>query len=87
MAYNYEKLMNQNPYVYETYTNSLDQEIKLCEHPTRGDESFVIAVCDELQLADDTTFFETGDMTQDHREYEPSFRDGILYIGDYPARD
>lgn len=87
MAYNYNSLMAQDPYVYSTYTNSLGQDIKFCEHPTLGMDSFVIAVCDELQLADDTTFFETCDMTQDHREYEPSFRDGILYIGDYPARD
>lgn len=87
MAYNYEKLMDQNPHVYSTYTNSLGQEIKFCEHPYYGDESFVIAVCDELKLAEDTGFFETGDMIADHKEYEPTFRDGKLYIGDFLARD
>lgn len=87
MAYNYKKLMANEPTEYETFTNSLGQEIKFVEHPTYGDESFVIVVCDELELAEDSTFFEVGDMIADHREYEPSFRDRILYIGDSPARD
>lgn len=86
-TYNYEKLMSQKPTVYETFKNSLGQEIDLVEHPTKGDESFVICVNHKLKLAEDSTFFETDDMTAEHGEYEPSFKDGKLYIGDSPARD
>lgn len=85
MKYNYAKLMAKEPTVFDTWTNKSGQKIDLMEHPTYGDESYVICVCHELQLAEDSTFFETDDMTADHREYEPSFKDGVLYIGDFPA--
>lgn len=86
-SYNYEKLMAQQPTVYGTIINSLGQKIDLVEHPTKGDESFVICVSHELKLAEDSTFFDTDDMMAEHGEYEPAFENGKLYIGGSPARD
>lgn len=85
--HNYTNLMNQKPFVYETFTNSLGQKLDVIEHPTKGDSSYVIVVSHDLQLAEDSTFYETGDMTEDHKEYEPSFKDGDLQIGGFPAWD
>ena len=80
---NYKKLMDNNPTEYERITNSLGQEIVFYEHPFKGDEFPVIIVCHALELADYTDFMETGDMMEDHQEYEPSFVEGKLYIGGY----
>ena len=79
---NYQKLISLNPTVYGTMINSQKQEITFVEHPTRGDEYPVIAVCHELKLAAATDFFELDDMTAEHGEYEPWFdKDGELVIG------
>jgi hypothetical protein len=79
---NYQKLMSLDPTTYGSMTNSKKQEIVFVEHPTRGDEYPVIAVCHELQLAAATDFFELDDMTAEHGEYEPWFdKDGELVIG------
>lgn len=80
---NYEKLMSYNPTEYGRMTNSKGQEIIFVEHPTRGDEYPVIAVCNELKLACSTDFFELDDMMADHKEYEPSFENGKLLIGEF----
>ena len=80
---NYIKLMNADPMEYERMTNSLGQEIVFYEHPYKGDEFPVIIVCHELKLADYTDFMECDDMIASHKEYEPSFQNGKLYIGDY----
>lgn len=77
---NYEKLMSHNPTVYGEMTNSQGQKIVFVEHPTKGDEAEVIAVCHELKLADYTTFYELVDMMADHKEYEPIFIDGKLNL-------
>lgn len=75
--------MDANPTEYDRMTNSLSQEIVFYEHPYKGDEFPVIIVCHELGLADYTDFMETDDMMAEHKEYEPSFVDGKLYIGGY----
>jgi len=80
---NYKKLMEHNPTEYDRMINSKGQEIVFYEHPLRGDEFPVIIVCHELELADYTDFMETTDMMEDHKEYEPSFVNGKLYIGEY----
>jgi hypothetical protein len=80
---NYQKLMQNNPTEYDRMINSKGQEIVFYEHPFRGDEFPVIIVCHELELADYTDFMETTDMMEDHKEYEPSFVDGKLYIGEF----
>jgi hypothetical protein len=77
---NYDKLMSYNPTVYGEMTNSKGQQIVFVEHPLRGDETYVIAVCHELKLADYTTFFELDDMMAEHGEYEPVFIDGKLNL-------
>jgi hypothetical protein len=79
---NYEKLISLNPYIYCSFINSIGQEIKLAEHPTQGDDSPIIAICDTLQLADKTGFYDTADLIAEHKEYEPKFVDGKLRIGD-----
>jgi hypothetical protein len=79
---NYEKLMSHKPTVYGEMTNSHGQKIVFVEHPTRGDEYPVIAVCHVLKLAGTTDFFELDDMTAEHGEYEPWFNEeGELEIG------
>jgi len=80
---NYKKLMEHNPTVYDTITNSLGQEIDLAEHPLKGDLAPVICICHELELADYSTFFDTDDMLAEHKEYEPNFQDGKLFIGEF----
>jgi hypothetical protein len=78
---NYQKLMDLKPHSYGTHTNALGQVIEFYEHPTQGQDAQVICVCHELQLAAYSTFYETTDMVQDHKEYEPSFQDGKFFIG------
>jgi hypothetical protein len=80
---NYEKLVSNNPTEYGRMTNSIGQEIIFVEHPLRGDEYPVIVLCHELKLAASTDFFELDDMIDSHKEYEPKFEDGGLYIGDF----
>ena len=82
---NYTKLIANTPTKYGEMVNSIGQKIEFVEHPTKGDEHPVIAVCHELQLAAATDFFELDDMTADHKEYEPSFQDGKLFIVDFEA--
>ena len=79
---NYEKLMSYEPTEYDSMTNSRGQKIIFVEHPTRGDEYPVIAVCHELKRAASTDFFELDDMMADHGGYEPWFNEnGELEIG------
>lgn len=79
---NYEKLNNFNPTVYGEMVNSKGQKIVFVEHPNKGDEYFVIAMCHELKLAAATDFFELDDMMANHKEYEPFFNDvGELQYG------
>lgn len=80
--YNYTKLMSHNPTSYGTMVNSIGQTIEFYEHPIQGDGAEVICVCHALELAADSSFYETDDMLCEHKEYEPSFQDGKLYIGD-----
>jgi len=82
---NYKRLMVRNPTSFGTIVNSLGQTIEFFEHPTRGDESFVICVCHELELAQNSTFFDTEDMEDLDSDYVPNFLDGKLYIGDFLA--
>lgn len=82
---NYQKLIDNNPTIYETYTNSLGQIIDFVEHPFKGDEAEVICVCHELKLASYSGFFECDDMTTSHKEYEPSFKGGKLFIGEFES--
>lgn len=79
----YTKLMNLNPTILGQFTNALGQSITFIEHPVAGDEFPVICVCHELQLAEASDFYEIDDMIAEHGEYAPSFRDGMLYIGDF----
>lgn len=79
---NYEKLMSRNPTKYGSMINSIGQEIDFYECPIHGDEISVIAVCHSICLADYTGFYELDDMTAEDGEYEPSFRGGVLYIGE-----
>lgn len=81
MKLNYTKLTALEPTVYTTFTNSVGQLIKLVEHPLKGDESPVIAVCDELQLAAYTDFYETGEIDEVGGEYEVWFCDNELLHG------
>ena len=77
--------MNLKPTSFGTFTNSKGQVIEFFEHPTKGDSVQVICVCHELKLAAYSDFFETDDMIAEHGEYEPSFEDGKLFIGDFES--
>jgi len=79
---NYEKLISYDPTEYGSMINSQGQKIVFVEHPLKGDEYPVIAVCHELKRAEVTDFFELDDMMAEHGEYEPWFdEDGELIIG------
>lgn len=80
---NYEKLISLNPTSYGKMINSIGQEIEFFEHPIKGDTTFVLCVCHQLKLASYSTFMETDDMTAEHKEYEPTFVNGILLIGGF----
>lgn len=82
---NYQKLMNQNPFLLESIVNSKCQNICFYEHPILGDSSDIICVCHKLKLAAHSGFFDLDDMTASHKEYEPSFENGKLYIGGFEA--
>lgn len=82
---NYKKLMAHEPFSYGTIENKEGQTIEFYEDPISGDMTEVICVCHDLELAAYSTFFETGDMEASHGEYEPSFKDGKLWIGDFEA--
>lgn len=77
--------MAHDPTSLGTHKNKLGQTIEFYEHPMHGDFSQVICVCHELKLAEYSTFFETSDMEAEHGEYEPSFQNGMLYLGDFKA--
>ena len=79
---NYEKLMSKNPTEYERFTNSKGQEIVFVEDPIEGCDAPIICVCHVLKLASSSDFYETDDMLESHKEYEPSFEDGKFWIGD-----
>lgn len=73
--------MALQPTKYGQMTNDKGQLIEFYEHPLRGDEHPVIAVCHELNLAATTDFYELDDMTAEHGEYQPWFNDGQLFYG------
>tara|TARA_Y100001938_G_C8082960_1_gene430226 strand:+ start:475 stop:729 length:255 start_codon:yes stop_codon:yes gene_type:complete len=79
----YEKIMSENPYEYLSFRNSKGQKISLVEHPFYGDSYSIVCVCHELKLACGSGFYETDDMLASHKEYEPSFQNGKLYIGEF----
>ena len=74
--------MELNPTEYGRMVNSLGQEIIFVEHPLKGEDSPIICVCKELELSALSTFYDLDDMIAEHKEYEPSFKDGKFYIGD-----
>jgi hypothetical protein len=79
---NYTKLMKLEPTILGAMTNSKGQHIEFLEHPIHGDEAEVLCVCHALELIDYSGFYDLGDMTADHGEYEPWFdEDGTLQIG------
>lgn len=79
---NYNKLVAFNPTIYDIFTNSRGQLIELVEHPTKGDEYPVIAICHALKLAESTDFWDIDDMRAEHGEYEPYFdEEGNLEYG------
>jgi fumarate reductase subunit C len=81
-GYNYKKLMSERPTFYYAMTNSWGQKINFYEHPYLGDETFVIAVCHELELAQDTEFFDLDDMTsKTYDDYHVFFKNGEIIYG------
>jgi hypothetical protein len=82
---NYTRLMALNPFKYGEMINSIGQLIEFYEHPTRGDEYPVIAVCHYHALAAATDFYELDDMIAEHGECEPVFVNGDLYHGGFKA--
>lgn len=71
----YKRLIDKNPTLIHEYTNQLGQKIEVYEHPLRGDEFPVIAVCKSLELAHNTGFYDIGDFFQDS-DYNTVFYQG-----------
>jgi hypothetical protein len=78
---NYEKLIAFNPTIYSEVINRLGQKVQFVEHPTKGDESEVIAVFPEFKKAFYTDFFELGEIDVVGGEYEVLLVDGELVHG------
>ena len=78
---NYTKLMALEPHKYGQMINDAGQLIEFYEHPLRGDEHPVIAVCHDMKLAATTDFYELDDMIAEHGEYQPWFNDGQFFHG------
>lgn len=78
---NYKNFLQLAPFKYGSYTNSKGQNIDFYEHPIHGDDVPVVAVCDELEIACSTEFYELDDMIAEHKEYEPIFVNNELKYG------
>lgn len=76
----YKKLVEHDPTEYGRLTNRLGQEIIFVEHPFKGDEHPVVAICHELEVARTTEFFDIDDMML-AEDYEPFFIKGELQYG------
>ena len=75
---NYTKLMAANPVTYSEIMNQASQRITFMEHPYKGDEYPVIAVCHEREVAYCTDFWDTEDFAAGS-DYLPIVReDGIM---------
>ena len=74
----YKNLMNHNPTVYSSVVNRLGQTIEFVEHPIKGDEYPVIAVCHKHKAAMCTDFFDTDDMEDTASGYTPIVSNGLL---------
>ena len=71
---NYTKLMAANPLEYSSIVNQANQTITFMEHPTKGEDYPVIAVCHALKVAYCTDFWDTGDFRSDS-DYNPIVRE------------
>lgn len=60
-ALNYTRLSAANPTVYATAINREGQKLKFVEHPALGQDYPVIVMCDEMQVAACTDFFDCSD--------------------------
>lgn len=76
--------MSKNPFHLGRMVNNQRQIIDFYEHPIYGDEGYVLCVCHDLKLADESGFYEIDDMTsQDSDEYYPWFdMNGNFKIGE-----
>jgi len=81
MMLHYDKLMALQPYKYGEMVNDKGQLIEFYEHPTRGCEYPVIAVCHALKMAANSSFYELDDMTAEHGEYQPIFTEDGFTLG------
>lgn len=69
--------MQYEPLLLHEVTNKLGQKIEFFEHPLKGDESPVIAVYHEEQIAVDTDFFDCDDFFPGS-EYNPVYKNGKM---------
>lgn len=67
--------MALKPTIYKTIVNQRGQKIDLVEHPIKGDNYPVIAVCHEHKAAAATEFFDTEDFGEGS-EYNPVYMHG-----------
>ena len=75
---NYTKLMDANPMEYSEIVNQANQTISFMEHPYKGDEYPVIAVCHEREVAYCTDFWDIEDFFEGS-DYLPIVReDGTM---------
>ena len=73
----FKKIEELNPHVYDKIINKTGQKVEFWEHPTLGDDYPVIVAFPELELAFNSEFMETSDMTGGD-DYEPHCVDGEL---------
>lgn len=63
--------------LYGSMENDMGQLIEFVEHPLLGDEAPIICMCRELELAQESEFWDLHDM-KSNDDYMPLFLDGKL---------
>lgn len=74
---NYQWLIDMDATIYGSMENDMGQTIVFVEHPLMGEESPVICMCRELEVAQESEFYDLYDM-QAGLDYMPFFIDGEL---------
>ena len=77
----YKKLIEYKAEKLGETVNQMGQEVHFYEHPMHGDEYPIIVIFPEYEVAFDSDFYDTEDMTAEHGEYTPYFVGGGVTLG------
>ena len=71
----FQKLMENDPFIYHEFTNVKGQKVQLVEHPFCGDEYPVIIIFPEFKKAFCSDFWDCEDLIGDdgYIDYQPIY--------------